>query len=234
MENQEDQSATQQKVEQPQVEVTEAPKPAEPAATPAAAPVATTIAASTIAAAPAAATVTAAPAPVVRSAQPAAPAKPAGLFRPADPTAAKPQPSESDQYSIEGELLQTKAPTPKPAPVVDDSAPVFRVVPLPDVEPENEKEHAPAMELGHSSSNATGKNHEVLHRVKGMLVKQEQTIKVQQKKIESMRADIAKMSRQLDELRSKTTVDDQSIAELAEFLQEHEGDENPARKSEAA
>ena len=108
---------------------------------------------------------------------------------------------------------------------------------MPDLEPEaaQSRNTLKRWNIGHAQlATPSGKNHEVLVRVKGILVKQEQTIKNQQKEIESMRAEIAKMNKTLNELRTKTNVDDQSIAELAEFLQQHEGDESPSRESEAA
>ncbi|MGD0770683.1 MAG: PilZ domain-containing protein [Tepidisphaeraceae bacterium] len=138
------------------------------------------------------------------------------------------------------------APAPAPqaaAPPPEESTPVFRVIPIPE---EPEKAAAVAMELGPQAPDIRGKDHhEVLIRVKEMLLQQEQLIERQRqelkdyrersdKEIESMRSELEETKRKLAELQAKAEADDSAIAELAAFLDQHGGGESPVRTTEAA
>jgi hypothetical protein len=91
----------------------------------------------------------------------------------------------------------------------------------------------PAAPHGDARSALAGKNHEVLVRVKAMLVKQEQVIQQQEQQLASLRGQVEQLQRSLYDLRNKAEVDDQSIAELAEFLHQHEGQPAPRRTAAA-
>jgi Spy/CpxP family protein refolding chaperone len=102
------------------------------------------------------------------------------------------------------------------------------------------------MELGPQAPDIRGKDHhEVLIRVKEMLLQQEQLIERQRqelkdyrersdKEIESMRSELEETKRKLAELQAKAEADDSAIAELAAFLDQHGGGESPVRTTEAA
>jgi predicted ribosome quality control (RQC) complex YloA/Tae2 family protein len=134
------------------------------------------------------------------------------------------------------------------------------VVPLP---PEEEKETVVSMEIGtpthsddssshdnfdshgDSSSPGTGKHHEILARVKELLIKQADQIKSQEQEIkrqrerleqevEGIRAELEETKQKLADLRSKADEDDQAIADLASFVREHTGGESSSSESEAA
>jgi hypothetical protein len=147
----------------------------------------------------------------------------------------------------------------KPAPVQD--APVFRVIPLPDPPKEPEpvvvREQpvvaiskgqtgltqpgsvvaAPAAHLVDRAQPATsvdhqGKSHDILARVKELLVQQEQTIESQRvqindhrrqfaSEIESLRAELQAVKSELAEVRAKSAADDSALADLATFLDQH-------------
>jgi hypothetical protein len=189
-----------------------------------------------------------APAPTVAKAEPApAPSAPApvikakGLFTTTD----LPQPSKAfDPYWSEGEPTEPAAAAPAPTPVPEASAPTFRVIPLPDAEPEPEV-HTEKESKPHAAPELPPKtNHDVLHRVKEMLVKQERLIETQREELkaqrerieqlESMRSDLEEANQKLTELQNKSQADDSDIAELANFLKEHGEIEVPDRKNEAA
>jgi hypothetical protein len=210
------------------------------------------------------------PAPAAAAnADPGAPA-PADAAAPA-PAALSPAPNKSSLFSSapiakpkrgaddlpsEDEVGKPKA-APKPAPS-DETGPVFRDVPMPGpapapAKPQREEE---SFSTSASSENISspesfhlpvggGKTHEILARVKELLLRQEHTIKSQaeqlrdqrdnaSKEMEMLRAEVAEMKNQITELRARTQADDQAISELANFLQEHATAPGDQRESEAA
>lgn len=175
--------------------------------------------------------------------QPAAPAvetaaKSSALFRAADPNAVK---DASDEYWAMAEVSETSPAQAAPKPPPEAAEPTFRVVPM----PEPEKEAAVTLELGPQTSVGGGKSHEVLARVKELLVKQERTIEAQRRELDEQRGQFEKeiaaarleledAKKNLAELRAKSEADDNAIADLADFVREHAGSESPDQRNEAA
>ncbi|MGA2440417.1 MAG: PilZ domain-containing protein [Tepidisphaeraceae bacterium] len=183
----------------------------------------------------------------VPTATPDAPPPPPG---PAKAHAALFQPHSGGKTKKLSEIPEEEpnelAPAPAPqaaVPPPEESAPVFRVIPIPQ---EPEKAAVVAMELGPQAPDAHGKDHhEVLVRVKELLVQQEQLIERQRQElkehrersdqeIESMRSELEETKRKLAELQTKAKADDSAIADLANFLKQHGGGESPAQTTEAA
>jgi hypothetical protein len=146
---------------------------------------------------------------------------------------------------IEEALRDPAAEAAVPPPAATPPAeppPVFRVIPIAE---EPQKAAAVAMELDPPSPDIRWKNHEVLARVKELLLQQEQSFQRQrqelkeqrerfEKEIESMRSELEDTKKKLAELRAKSDADDSAIADLAAFLQQRVGGDSPAQTNEAA
>ncbi|MGD0139590.1 MAG: PilZ domain-containing protein [Tepidisphaeraceae bacterium] len=150
-------------------------------------------------------------------------------------------PDEQEPNDFAPALAPAPAPAASPPPP-EETTSVFRVIPIPE---EPEKAAVVAMELGPQTPDNLGKNHEILARVKELLVQQEQSIerhrqelKEQRERfeneIQSMRSDLEDTKKKLAELRAKSDSDDSAIAELATFLKEHGPGQSPAQANEAA
>jgi DNA-binding transcriptional MerR regulator len=186
--------------------------------------------------------------------------KSSALFKAADPSAIK---EKSDDYWSTGEILETAPQPSAPKPAPEMAAPTFRDVPMPEAAPDPEIQQAPesqpepeskpepeneitiSMALGPQNFSGGGKNHEVLARVKELLVKQEKLIEAQRqelskrreefkKEVATMRSELEETKNNLAELRAKCEADDNAIADLANFVKEHAGSESPDERNEAA
>jgi hypothetical protein len=141
----------------------------------------------------------------------------------------KPEPQPEAQEESEPEPGSELGTEPEPEPVVEI----------------REKEITVASEPVRPSPDHHGKTHEVLARVKELLVEQERSIEKQrqelkqqrerfEKEIKSMRSELEDTKAKLAEIRSKSDEDEDAIAELENFLKQHARREPPAKKNEAA
>jgi DNA-binding transcriptional MerR regulator len=211
-----------------------APQPPPVPAAPTVAPAAPTVAPAAPTVAPAAPTV----APAAPTPAPAAVKAHAALFlrHPGGKTkkVSEIPDKESNEFA--------PAPAPAAPPPPEEATPVFRVIPIPE---EPQTTAVVTMELGPQAPDNLGRNHEILSRVKGLLVQQEQSIERQrqelkeqrerfEKDIQSMRSELEDTKRKLAELRAKSDADDSAIADLAAFLKQHGPGQSPAQANEAA
>ncbi len=162
-----------------------------------------------------------------------------------------PEPEPERKPEPEPELEEEAEPEPgseigtEPEPVIE----IPKKVEIQEKEiPEKEvpKKVVPAAaEPVRQSHEHHGKTHEVLARVKELLVVQEQSIERQrqelkeqrerfEKEIKLMRSELEDTKAKLAEVRTKSDEDEDAIAELENFLEEHDRRDPPERKNEAA
>jgi hypothetical protein len=171
----------------------------------------------------------------------------------------------SDEASEMGEAPASKQAAPAPPPT--DSGPTFRDVPMPDPEPEQQQpaeaeinpedemeaveesgaegqeetpeEMEPGPQIAHAMRG--GKHHEILARVKEVLVAQSTTVKNQQHLLDKERQrakrladELSELKRVVQDLQARVAEDDSAIAELGSILDQARSRNSAGKASEAA